>query len=93
MTRTLWIVTTMMAYLVAAAFIWNYEPATAASPEPGGLSSSQLLTLLGELAPLNWKGMDCVEVAPAYDHAELTSNVAAHCVWTYVCGQVAKGRV
>ena len=34
MTRTLWIVTTMMAYLVAAAFIWNYEPATAASAEP-----------------------------------------------------------
>ena len=34
MTRTLWIVTTMMAHLVAAAFIWNYEPATAASAEP-----------------------------------------------------------
>jgi agmatinase len=69
-----------------------FAPGTG-TPEPGGLSSSQLLTLLEELAPLNWKGMDCVEVAPAYDHAELTSNVAAHCVWTYVCGQVAKGRV
>jgi agmatinase len=34
--------------------------------------------------------MDCVEVAPAYDHAELTSNAAASFVWTYLCGQVAR---
>jgi agmatinase len=34
--------------------------------------------------------MDCVEVAPAYDHAELTSNAAAQVVWTYLAGQVAK---
>lgn len=67
-----------------------FAPGTG-TPEPGGLSTSQLLTLLEELAPLNWVGMDCVEVAPAYDHAELTSNVAAHCVWTYLCGQAAKG--
>jgi len=30
-------------------------------------------------------------VAPAYDHAELTSNAAGNFVWTYLCGQVAKG--
>ena len=34
--------------------------------------------------------LNCVEVAPAYDHAELTSNAAATLVWTYLCGQVAK---
>ncbi len=67
-----------------------FAPGTG-TPEPGGLSSSQVLTLLEELAPLNWLGMDCVEVAPAYDHAELTSNAAANFVWTYLCGQVAKG--
>ena len=67
-----------------------FAPGTG-TPEPGGLSSSQVLTLLEELASLNWVGMDCVEVAPAYDHAELTSNAAAHFVWTYLCGQVAKG--
>ncbi|MDD2924537.1 agmatinase [Rhodoferax sp.] len=66
-----------------------FAPGTG-TPEPGGLSSSQLLTLLEDLAPLNMVGMDCVEVAPAYDHAELTSNAAATLVWTYVCGQVAK---
>ena len=66
-----------------------FAPGTG-TPEPGGLSSSQVLTLLEELASLNWVGMDCVEVAPAYDHAELTSNAAAHCVWTYLAGQAAK---
>jgi len=66
-----------------------FAPGTG-TPEPGGMSSSQVLTLLEELAPLNMVGMDCVEVAPAYDHAELTSSAAATFVWTYLCGQVAK---
>ena len=66
-----------------------FAPGTG-TPEPGGMSSSQVLTFLEELAPLNMVGMDCMEVAPAYDHAELTSNAAAIFVWTYLCGQVAK---
>ena len=66
-----------------------FAPGTG-TPEPGGLSSSQVLTFLEELADLNWVGMDCVEVAPAYDHAELTSNAAATFVWTYLAGQVAR---
>ena len=76
---------------LAAAALHNqpFAPGTG-TPEPGGLSSSQLLTLIEGLAPLNMVGMDCVEVAPAYDHPELTSQVAATCVWTYLCGQIAK---
>ncbi|MBK6294451.1 MAG: agmatinase [Rhodoferax sp.] len=66
-----------------------FAPGTG-TPEPGGLISSQVLTLLESLAGLNMVGMDCVEVAPAYDHAELTSNVAATLIWTYLCGQIAK---
>ena len=66
-----------------------FAPGTG-TPEPGGLTSSQVLTLLEELSTLNMVGMDCVEVAPAYDHAELTSNAAATFVWTYLCGQVAR---
>jgi len=66
-----------------------FAPGTG-TPEPGGMTSTQVLTLLEDLAVLNWVGMDCVEVAPAYDHAELTSNAAANFVWTYLCGQVAK---
>ena len=66
-----------------------FAPGTG-TPEPGGLSSSQLLTLLEGFAGLNTVAMDCVEVAPAYDHAELTSQAAAVCVWTYLCAQVAR---
>lgn len=66
-----------------------YAPGTG-TPEPGGLTSSQVMTLLEELADLNMVGMDCVEVAPAYDHAEITSMAGATLVWTYLCGQVAK---
>ena len=65
-----------------------YAPGTG-TPEPGGLSSSQALTLLEELRDLNWVGMDLCEVAPPYDHAELTSNAAATLIWTYLCGRVA----
>jgi agmatinase len=36
--------------------------------------------------------MDCVEVAPPYDHAELTSLAAASFVWTYLCGRMAGAR-
>jgi arginase family enzyme len=57
------------------------------TPEPGGLSTDQMLTVLEELADLPCVGMDCVEVAPAFDHAELTSNAAATFVWTYLAGQ------
>ncbi|MGZ8252935.1 MAG: hypothetical protein ACXW1P_10315 [Methylophilaceae bacterium] len=33
--------------------------------------------------------MDCTEVSPPYDHAELTSNAAAVMVWTWLCGRIA----
>ena len=67
-----------------------FAPGTG-TPEPGGMTSAQVLTFLEELAPLQWVGMDCVEVAPAYDHAELTSQAAAAFIWTYLSGQVTKG--
>ena len=65
-----------------------FAPGTG-TPEPGGLSTNQVLTVLEELADLPLVGMDCVEVAPAYDHAELTSAAAAAFVWTYLCGRIA----
>lgn len=66
-----------------------FAPGTG-TPEPGGMTSAQVLSIIEELADLNWCGMDCVEVAPPYDHAELTSNAASTFVWTYLCGQIAK---
>ena len=66
-----------------------FAPGTG-TPEPGGLATSQVLTLLEDLAGLDFVGMDCVEVAPAYDHAELTSYAAANFVWTYLCGRLLR---
>jgi agmatinase len=63
-----------------------FAPGTG-TPEPGGLNTNQVLTVLEELADLPFVGMDCVEVAPAFDHAELTSNAAATFAWTYLAGQ------
>ena len=69
-----------------------FAPGTG-TPEPGGMTSNQVLSVIEELADLPFVGMDCVEVAPAYDHAENTSQAAAHFVWTYLCGQIAKAKV
>lgn len=66
-----------------------YAPGTG-TPEPGGLSTRQVLTWIEGLADLNWVGMDCVEVCPAYDHAELTSLAASALVWAYLSGQAAR---
>ena len=68
-----------------------FAPGTG-TPEPCGMSTNQVLTFLEELADLPWVGMDCTEVAPPYDHAELTSNAAATFVWTYLAGRVAAGK-
>jgi agmatinase len=48
------------------------------TPEAGGLSSRELLAILRALVGLNVIGADIVEVAPAYDHAEITGIAAAH---------------
>ncbi len=48
------------------------------TPEAGGLTSRELLAILRELADLDVVGADIVEVAPAYDHAQLTGIAAAH---------------
>jgi agmatinase len=65
-----------------------FAPGTG-TPEAGGLTTAQVLTLLEALPGLNWVGMDCVEVAPPYDHADITSLAAATFVWTYLCGRLA----
>jgi agmatinase len=67
-----------------------FAPGTG-TPEPGGLTTNQVLSLIEELADLPFVGMDCVEVAPPYDHAELSSQAAANFVWTYLCGRIARG--
>jgi agmatinase len=51
------------------------------TPEAGGLTSRELLQVLRGLAGLPLVSADVVEVAPAYDHAEITAIAAAHIVY------------
>lgn len=48
------------------------------TPEAGGVTSRELLAILRALAEHRLVGADIVEVAPAYDHAEITGIAAAH---------------
>jgi agmatinase len=60
------------------------DPAAApgtGTPEAGGLTSRELLHTLRGLQGLDIVGFDVVEVAPAYDHAEITGIAAAHVVY------------
>lgn len=48
------------------------------TPEAGGMTSRELLAVLREMAHLRIVGADVVEVAPAYDHADITAVAACH---------------
>jgi agmatinase len=54
-----------------------FAPGTG-TPEAGGLTSRELLGILRGLAGVNLVGADIVEVAPPYDHAEITAIAASH---------------
>ncbi len=51
------------------------------TPEPGGLTSREMQMILRGFTGLSIVGADVVEVAPAYDHAELTTIAAANVVY------------
>ncbi len=53
-----------------------FAPGTG-TPVAGGLSTDKTLQILRGLKGLNIVAMDVMEVAPAYDHAEITSLAAA----------------
>ncbi|MEZ5527500.1 MAG: agmatinase [Gammaproteobacteria bacterium] len=61
-----------------------YAPGTG-TPVPGGLSSFQALDILRALVGIKLIGMDVVEVAPAYDHAEMTALAAAQIAIELLC--------
>jgi len=61
----------------------SQAPATG-TPEIGGLFTWQAMAILKRLGGLNFVGMDVVEVAPAYDIAEITALAAATLVWQYL---------
>jgi agmatinase len=60
-----------------------FAPGTG-TPEIGGLASWQVQGILRRLPAIDFIGMDIVEVAPAYDSAEITALAAATMVWEYL---------
>jgi agmatinase len=60
-----------------------FAPGTG-TPEAGGLSNRELLRVLRGLTSINLIGADLVEVAPAYDHAEITSIAAATVIFDII---------
>ncbi|QCR18145.1 agmatinase [Agrococcus sp. SGAir0287] len=65
------------------------------TPEAGGLTSRELLRMLRALSDLHVVGADVVEVAPAYDHAQVTGIAASHVVYelvTLLAAQAAADR-
>lgn len=58
----------------------SHAPGTG-TPEAGGLTSRELLSVIRSFSKLNIVGADVVEVAPAYDHAEITGIAAAHVLY------------
>jgi agmatinase len=60
-----------------------FAPGTG-TPEAGGLSSRELLRILRGLTQLNIAGADVVEVAPPYDHGEVTALAAATVIFDVI---------
>lgn len=63
------------------------------TPEPGGLTSRQLLDAVRRIAmevPLG--GVDVVEVSPPYDHAEITAYLGNRIVLEALGGMAWRGR-
>jgi len=61
-----------------------FTPATG-TPEASGWSSREAIAVLRGLAGIQLTGADVVEVAPAYDHAEVTANAAANIAYEMLC--------
>ena len=60
-----------------------FAPGTG-TPEMGGFSSRELLALIRSLDAVNVIGADIVEVAPQYDHAQITGIAAAHLAYELI---------
>ena len=67
-----------------------FAPGTG-TPELGGLASWQVQAILRRLRGVAFAGVDIVEVAPAYDVAEITALAAATVAWEYLALLGARG--
>jgi len=70
----------------------RYPPGTGA-PVCAVLATVQALEILGGLRGINLVGMDLVEVAPAYDHADITALAGATLAMEMLCLYAARHKV
>jgi len=61
-----------------------FAPGTG-TPVPGGLQTREALAILRALTGPHFVGYDVVEVAPPYDHADVTANAAAALLQQIAC--------
>ena len=54
------------------------------TPEAGGITSREMLEILRGMRGMNLIGADVVEVAPAYDHADITAVAASHVAYDLI---------
>lgn len=54
------------------------------TPEAGGMTSRELLAMIRALSDTRIVGADVVEVAPAYDHAQITGIAASHVLYALI---------
>ena len=66
----------------------GHAPGTG-TPEAGGLTSRELLEMMRLFGSMNLISADVVEVAPAYDHAQITGIAAAHVTYELISAMAA----
>ena len=66
----------------------GHAPGTG-TPEAGGLTSRELLEMMRVFGSMNLISADVVEVAPAYDHAQITGIAAAHVTYELISAMAA----
>ena len=66
----------------------GHAPGTG-TPEAGGLTSRELLEMMRIFGSMNLISADVVEVAPAYDHAQITGIAAAHVTYELISAMAA----
>jgi agmatinase len=70
----------------------GFAPGTG-TPEPGGFTPREVFRMLPIIAREGLVGMEVVEVAPAYDVAEITSLLATRVIYTVLGTLVEEGKL
>jgi agmatinase len=68
----------------------GFAPGTG-TPEVGGWSTRELISIIRGLSSLNLVGADIVEISPAFDNAEVTALAGAQIAYEIITNMVIRG--